>query len=196
MTTIRRTLRLKFNEILDAYLKSSQNYLGEEMPEEILEKLADAALGVLLPKESPSFMTKAGIEWQILAGVPVEQSQIDAEKLTKEVIDAFESAFGIERPWNWYPDKPSEARVWAEFREYLTKLYVSDHDCFTRYFTWAAQPFSRGAMSTLGIKRNPQDFPDSFAAFCASAMYQKPRKVVPDNERTDLDAGGTPMSYG
>lgn len=92
----------------------------------------------------------------------------------KQAIDAFESAFGVERPWNWYPAKTSEEKTWRDFRAYVVEKYEADPQCFTRYVTWRNQKYSKGTMSNLAIKRNPQDFPDSWVMFLASdSMYGK-----------------------
>jgi len=97
----------------------------------------------------------------------------------KQACDAFESAFGITRPWDWYPDTPADKkRTWKEFRAYLVELYQSAPDCFTKYVTWTRVPYAKGTMSALGIKRNPQDFPDSWACYLASeSMYGNQEKT-------------------
>lgn len=96
-------------------------------------------------------------------------------KAEKEAIDAFESAFSIARPWEWYPDTPRDKnRTWTDFRSFVLDLYQADRDCFTKYVTWTRVPYAKGTMTSLGIKRNPQDFPDSWSCFLASeSMYGK-----------------------
>jgi hypothetical protein len=92
----------------------------------------------------------------------------------KPAIDAFESAFGITRPWAWYPAKTTDERTWKDLRGYLVELYEADPDCFTKYVTWTRVPYAKGTMTALGIKRNPQDFPDSWSCFLvSSSMYGK-----------------------
>lgn len=195
MSTLRRDLIQIFEGILDEYLKSSQNYQGEEIPSEILEKLADSALELRGFQDKPAFdMGKAGVDWQILAGQEIDQDALDKQVLEKETIDAFESAFSIKGNWNWHPAKPQEMRVWAIFRANLVQLYRVDKDCFTKYVTWSYQPYVKGSMTGRQIKKDPQDFMDSWASFCMSTKYS-PRQIVPDNERTDLDDDGIPQSY-
>jgi hypothetical protein len=90
----------------------------------------------------------------------------------KQAIDAFESAFGIIRPWNWYPAKTTDERTWRDFRGFIVELHAADCDCFSKYVTWTRVPYAKGTMSSLGIKRNPQDFPDSWNCYLASSsMY-------------------------
>lgn len=188
MSTLRRELRIKFKEILAIYF--------DDYDDSHLDKVADILADEVVEVQKPAFdMSKAGIEWNILAGAEIKQHDIDETVLLKNTIDAFESAFSIKGNWNWYPAKPQEMRVWENFREFLVKLYRVDKDCFTKYVTWIAQPYSRGTMTGRQIKNNPQDFPDAWASFCMSTKYQPPRQSVPDGERTDLDESGAPISY-
>jgi len=103
----------------------------------------------------------------------------------KAACNAFESAFGITRPWDWYPAKGTEANVWREFRADVMKLYEADHNCFTAYVTWMRQPFVKGAKSAIYIKENPQNFMTIWAGFLASnSMYadQAPKyKPIPED---------------
>lgn len=190
--TIRRDLRVKFEEILNVTFNTAS--VNDTVRDLICTALADSAIEIFEKKPAFDF-SKAGIEWAILAGNDIDQEVQDAAVLEKNTIDAFESAFSIKGNWNWYPAKPQEMRVWAIFRANLVQLYRVDKDCFTKYFTWAHQPFSRGAMTGIQIKNNPQNFMDSWASFCMSTKYAPPRKIVPDSERTDLDENGIPQSY-
>lgn len=127
----------------------------------------------------------------VLSAKDLEQvnSKVDAiianghpqDELT--AINAFEQAFGLDRPWNWYPDAPADKRkTWKDFREYVKKLHTVDPDCFTKYVTWSRQDYVKGSMTALGIKRNPQDFPDSWSAFSYSTKYhpEAPKTVRRD----------------
>lgn len=194
MSTIRRDLRLKILEILESNIRYWEGKGQSETLGDIAVKIADSAIEIT--EQKPAFdMGQAGVEWQMLAGAEIKQEEIDEYVLLKNTIDAFESAFSIKGNWNWYPAKPSEMRVWEDFRARLVQIYQADKDAFTKYVTWAAQPYSRGAMTGLHIKKNPQDFPDAWASFCMGTGYKPPRQVVPDSERTDLDDDGIPQSY-
>jgi len=106
-------------------------------------------------------------------------------------INAFEQAFGLDRPWNWYPDAPSDKRkTWKDFREYVKKLYSVDPDCFTKYVTWSRQDYVKGSMTALGIKRNPQDFPDSWSAFSYSTKYHPETKTAVKRDENNI-----PVTY-
>lgn len=102
------------------------------------------------------------------------------EEQFKAAINAFEAAFGIDpERWEWYADAPSaKAKTWKDFRLYILKLWRENADCFSGYVTWSKQPFVRGAMTALGIRRNPELFPDSWTAYKASDF-----KLVPASEK-------------
>lgn len=115
-------------------------------------------------------------EWDALHGVTPDPEAAHKIEFEKTVCEAFESAFGIKRPWVWYPVNNGEAKVWKDFREFLVELYSADPDCFTKYVTWSGQDYSRGVMSAISIKRNPQDFPTAWAAFCMGTKYNAKSK--------------------
>ena len=125
--------------------------------------------------ETQELLSKASPEWALLAGVAFDDKAVILAQIEQEAINAFESAFALQRPWEWYPDSPADKkRTWEDFRAYIVKLYQQDKDCFGKYVTWSRQPYVKGAMTALGIKRNPQDFPDSWAGYLAqSVMYKR-----------------------
>lgn len=138
------------------------------------------------PSLEDSVPTSIKKKKDIVDGILEMQNPLQTKE--RQAINAFEQAFGITRPWEWYPDTPADKRkTWADFRAYVLQLYSADPQCFDKYATWGRQPFVRGAMTCLGIKRNPQDFPDSWAAFCASAMYRKTDETQPEYKVTRYD---------
>lgn len=146
-------------------------------------------------KTKNSILAKSGIEWQIAAGVEIKQETIDEAVLEKAALDTFERDMQVASNWEWYPAKGSNERAWKYLREFVVNVYKEDKKAFEKYQTWRTQPYARGAMSNLAIKRRPEDFPSSWTDFLASTMYEKPRRVVSDDERTDLDEDGIPQSY-
>jgi len=147
-------------------------------------KVNDVKMNQRLPKntslqtdeEKPEYKTKPDLMALLLSQPNVLQER---EKLA---INAFESAFGITRPWTWYPPRTSDERTWKDFRAYVLELFEADHDCFTKYVTWTRVPYAKGTMTALGIKRNPQDFPDSWTCYLASdGMYAKKNEPVERN---------------
>jgi hypothetical protein len=116
--------------------------------------------------------TISGIEASIWQGRPTVESDMPENTLDTPALDAFQSALQTPMNWNWYPAKSTEEKTWRDFRTYLISLYDSDPNCFSKYQTWRTQPYARGAMSNLAIKRNPENFPASWSDFLASSsMY-------------------------
>lgn len=111
-----------------------------------------------------------GIEAAMFGGREVTQDDIPSND---EALKAFERDMQLPGSWSWYPAKSSEEAVWKALRGFVVELYQKDNKAFEKYYTWSRQPYSRGAMTVLGIKRNPQDFELSWAAFCASEMYSE-----------------------
>lgn len=90
---------------------------------------------------------------------------------------AFERAFGIERPWNWYP--PKDERLWSDFRAKLLEIWREDKNAFEGFAAWTRAPYSRGAVGLARIKQKPDLFWDAWAAYKASEMYAKPKPAEP-----------------
>ncbi len=154
--TLRKERKEKFTAILMKY------YVG--INDGVLEELLDAA-------ESRSERSISGIEAAMFADRPVTSNDLDPEA---EALKAFETALHLPGNWQWYPGKGSDEKAWKELRAFVVKLYrLEGVKAFEEYYTWSIQPFSRGAMTVLGIKRNPGDFEASWAAFKASAMLAK-----------------------
>lgn len=126
-----------------------------------------------------------GIEAAILQDRPVEESDLPTwEAREKAACDAFEAAFGIDRPWNWYPAKSTQEKEWAELRAYLVQLYEADKSCFIGYATWANDKYSRGAKNASQIRQDPGAFPTAWASYKASEMYSN--KTEKSESRTSL----------
>jgi len=160
------------------------------------ERLADAALevsGIRRTDETRPEYKVTGIANKIFAGQPVVQSDLDLDVREQAATNAFESAFQLQRPWDWYPARTSDERTWRDFRAFLVKLYEADKNCFTKYFTWSRQPYVKGSMTALGIKRNPQDFPDSWSAFCT---HQTAKGTSSQNRQAKNLAALQAMDFG
>lgn len=109
------------------------------------------------------------VENAIFLDMPVTMNETEREE--REACAAFERAFGIERPWNWYP--PKDEKLWADFRAKLRELWKQDPNCFEGYARWANAPYSRGAKNASQLRRDPSAFWDAWAAYKASVMYSK-----------------------
>ena len=158
--TLRKERREKFLEILRKHFPNETGLVLVD----IAEDLADAA-------ESRSEVR--GIEAAMFADRPVTGDDFDPTG-EAEALKAFETALHLPGNWQWYPGKGSDEKAWKELRAFVVKLYrLEGVKAFEEYYTWSIQPYSRGAMTVLGIKRNPGDFEASWAAFKASAMFAK-----------------------
>lgn len=190
MTTLRRRLRLRFGEILHGY--HFANAIGEQAANELLNQLTDAAAEILNDK-SKIDLAKADPAWRILAGEDLSQEEHDAFKLQKDALDTFERDMRVNDGWNWYAAKTSEDKAWKLLREFVVKTYQENPKAFEAYQTWRTQPYARGAMSNLAIKRNPENFPASWSDFLASsAMYGHKNKQMTLPTTDDNDA---PITY-
>lgn len=125
--------------------------------------------------------------WDALHGVDPDPAMVLLLEQEQKAIESFESAFQLQRPWDWYPTGKDE-KTWRDFRAYVVKLYGKDPDCFSKYVTWSRQPFVKGSMTALGIKRNPENFPDSWSAYLVSPMYSELNQSTEeqDDEQTNI----------
>lgn len=192
MTTLRRNLRLKFEEIiLSRYGDNPPSTDAEEHAKEVSELLADCALDLLLPKPKhvQVEVSKLPIEWQIAAGVEqVNPEVVEGEVLKKKALDAFERdmRFGT-LPWD-------STNPWKKMADFVVLQHGRDENIFLKYKIWQTGDGKYLAMSNRKIRENPDIFISCFPDFLAhTQMYAK--KVVPDSERADLDDKGAPISY-
>jgi len=115
------------------------------------------------------------------------------QALETEALQAFESAFHCPGSWKWYPGKSSDEAAWKSLREAVVKIYQSDGAAgFEGYVTWSAQPYSRGAMTLLAIKNNPENFALSWVAYQGSDAYRA--KKTDESRTTYTDSDGIPLT--
>ena len=165
--TLRRERIQKFETIIKAWIDNNPVMVWRDgnydVPDEQVTKLANA-----LADAAASRTEVTGIEAAMFGDRPVTASDLP---IGDEALKAFERDMQCPGSWSWYPAKSTDEPAWKALREFVVTLYQSDPKAFEKYYTWSRQPYSRGAMTVLGIKRNPQDFELSWAAFCASEMY-------------------------
>lgn len=205
MTTLRRDLRKKFEELV---LESSLYYgasarweeydlMSEEACKkeaiEFADKLADAAIELT---QKPAFdVSRAGLDWTVALGGEVAQESIDNAILAKEAQDAFEVAFSFNPPWHSNKD-------WTDFADFVVKIYKQDKASRTKpgnvwsdYCLWREQDsggrFGK-AMTNVGIRKNPRAFMDTAIPtfLAASVMSQKPTQT----SFMETDENGLPIS--
>lgn len=176
--TLRKERREKFMAILMKY------YVG--INDDVINELLDAA-------ESRTERAQVlGVEAAMFADRPVTAEDFP-QAAEDAALKAFERDMQCAGSWQWYPAKASDEKAWKALREFVVKVYRTEGEkAFEGYFTWARQPYSRGAMTALAIKRNPADFELSWAAYKASEMYQG--RKTDEARGVYLDEKGIPIS--
>jgi hypothetical protein len=144
-------------------------------------------------KESKKILQKSDPAWAIVHGESISEEEQEKRILQENAFDAFETDMNTPDKWSWYPARSSEDPAWKLLREFVVEQYAKDKKCFQTYQTWRTQPYARGAMSNLAIKKNPENFPASWTDFLASnAMYGKPSQPT---RLVDTDENDSPISY-
>jgi len=158
MTTLRRELRTKFEEILAAY--SDRLTLPEREP--LAELLADAALSVsgIANTERKQAIAKASPEWAMLAGVDITPEMADEWKAKTDSQVEFETALGISNPLHWTKDKD-----WERFSQWVVARHLEDKDCFKKFQAWRMTPFVKGAIANTRLRGFINEFYDSWDMF-------------------------------
>ncbi len=206
MTTLRRELIQKIFQILEEGYQD--NHPSEDASEHnrlYSEKIADAILSLrafsgLSPLSNRMEILKnSDPAWSILAGEHIDHRTIDKNKIREAAFNAFETDMNCPKNWKWFGGNDNEDKAWKILREFVVEQFKKDPKCFQSYHTWRTQPFARGAMSNLAIKRNPENFPASWTDFLASnAMYGKKSHAFQETQGTQesqIDGNGVPISY-
>ena len=107
----------------------------------------------------------AGIEAAMFADRPVETSDLP---IGDEALKTFERDLQCPGSWNWYPAKSSDEPAWKALREFVVKLYQTDQKAFEKYYTWARDPFARGAKLPIHIRQDPTCFEYAWQAYQAA----------------------------
>ena len=160
MTTLRRELRVKFEEVLARF--SDKLTLPEREP--LADLLADAALEL----RGFKLIEGAGIDWAILAGQDITQEQVKQIQLRDVAPKMFEKALGFSKPLPWWSDKD-----WTAFGEWVCTEYDKDKMSFGEYNIWRSNQYSSGKLANTTIRSYPDKFYDSWDMF----MMSKPKKT-------------------
>jgi hypothetical protein len=194
MTTLRREIRKKIEEVLiDRFASYIEWGESSGLFASVAEEIADAmnSNNPNFFNDKPKFDVKqADPAWQLFHGETPDNSKLLFEK---EAFDTFERDMKTPDNWYWFPAKTSDEKAFKFFREFVIKLYTEDRKAFEKYQTWRTQPYARGAMSNLAIKRNPENFPASWTDFLASSAMYGGKNAQPKPVQTDDK--GTPITY-
>lgn len=152
MTTLKRELRTKFEEVLQPY--ADKLTIAER--ESLADLLVDAA------KELRAFQTDEerpayGLDWKLGHGQEVTQRDLDTARLRDKAPKMFEKAFGV-HDWPW-----SSTPTWTKFEKFVTAIYTADPLAFGNYIVWRKD--KDGGLytgySNKKIREHPQMFMDT-----------------------------------
>lgn len=123
-------------------------------------------------------LANRSIEAAIFGGMQVSQETQDKNRLAQDAVNAFESAFGITRPWsNWW----GIDREWKDMLEFVSVEFKTDAQCFKRYVAWYDDKGKfGGGMNATQIKRDPALF------FTAWDMFKRQDVKKSEPDRTSL----------
>jgi len=169
MTTIRRELRTKFEELLIVY----QDRLTVAECEATAELLADAALELRgfkqTDEERPAY--NFGLDWKLGHGQEVTQHDLDAANVIDQGPKMFEKAFGFGTlPWDSTPE-------WTNLRKFVAEIYSRDKLAFGNYIVWRATEGKYTGMSNKQIRLNPKVFMDTGWPEFSSAQAPGPQET-------------------
>ena len=171
-----KTLAKERREKFEAIIFSSELYaMAEEDQFAGKEERANAVktLAALLAEAAESRTEKKlqGIEWAMVEGRKVEASDIQTVAEANAELDAFrafERDMQCPGSWSWYPAKSSDEPAWRSLREFVVSLYQSDNKAFEKYYTWARDPYARGAKLPIHIRQDPTCFEYAWKAYQAA----------------------------
>jgi DNA-binding transcriptional ArsR family regulator len=117
------------------------------------------------------------VEAAIYAGLEVSQETIDREKTERDAANAFESAFGITRPWDWWTKQE-----WRELLALVVHEYQSDKSAFVRYVEWVRVGDGRygKGIDAPQIQRDPTRFYVAWDVFKAQDKSQTKLQSLED----------------
>lgn len=123
-----------------------------------------------LAEASVSRSEVRGIEAAMFANREVTEEDLP---VSDEALKAFERDVQCPGSWSWYPAKSSDEPAWKALRDFVVRIYQSDPKAFEKYYTWASQPFSRGAKTIGQIREDPTCFEYAWAAYIAVEKLKK-----------------------
>lgn len=188
MATLKRETRKIIETILSQEIRYWEGNGTSETLDDIAQKIFDAIV------EKPAFnLRQSDPAWAILAGTKIEDSAIQGNLLELEALSTFTRDLQLPN-WVWYSSDRSTERALADLRAFVIDTYTKDKSAFQKYQTWRNQPYARGAMSNLAIKKNPENFRISYTDFLANSAMQAGRDVKAAQD-VKKDDSGAPITY-
>ena len=189
MTTLRRELRINFEEVIVRNGITSKVGIESDFWQIVVNELADAALEVrgIQKAELP-----LSIENAIAMDIPVTEEMVQRENLRDLAPKMFERALGFTKPLSWW-----QGKEWTEFGEWVCERYAESASIFGEYNIWRNTPYTKGGMSNVRIRGFIKEFYDSWDMF---VMSRKPKtdeeqpvyKVIPRLEGVPRPANVPP----
>jgi hypothetical protein len=113
-------------------------------------------------KTTKEDLAKTSVEATIFGGLEVSQETVDREKSERVATSAFEAAFGITRPWDWWNIK----KEWRDLLKLVVDEFRTDSEVFRRYVAWYDDKGKfAGGMNATQIKRDPDLFSTAWDMF-------------------------------
>ena len=120
-------------------------------------------------------MDKATVDWKIVAGEKISQSEVDRTVLIQDAQNSFEQELHfMTLPW-------ASTKDWEKFGKWMVSEYEKDSQVWRKYQTWrVGNGKYQGLMSNNKIAQKPLLFRDAdFPTFLAhTGMIQpKPKRT-------------------
>ena len=116
--------------------------------------------------------------------------KLQKTQVNDEALKAFERDMQCPGSWSWYPAKSTDEPAWKSLREFVVSLYQSDPKAFEKYYTWARDPFARGAKLPIHIRQDPTCFEYAWQAYQAANP-----SAGNNNAAVTYDENGIPESW-
>jgi hypothetical protein len=167
--TLRRERIQKFTGLVVNFIGNSpaitdvtgnEQVLDDEISRFVLQ-LVDAAQSRTesITKEE---LAQTSVEAAIFGGLEVNQETVDREKFERAATSAFEAAFGITHPWDWWNIK----KEWRDLLKLVVDEFRTDSEVFKRYVAWYDDKGKfAGGMNATQIKRDPDLFSTAWDMF-------------------------------
>lgn len=128
------------------------------------------------------------IENAIVAGIPVTEGMLLAEKVKDIAPKMFEKALGFSKPLPWWSNKE-----WSDFSAWVVERYTESQTAFGEYNIWRATPYTKGGMANTRIRGFPHEFYDSWDMFRMSINQIQPTR--PEHKPIEEITNAIPNPY-
>jgi len=153
MTTLRRELRTKFQDVLNKHMEDAELVTSMD---ELCDELADTAIEL----RGFKMIEGAGVDWAILAGEDITEGMVKEIQLRDLAPKMFEKALGFSKPLPWWSNKS-----WTSFGEWVCAEWNKSKISFGEYNIWRNTPYTKGGLSNTRLRGFVNEFYDSWDMF-------------------------------